>query len=39
MCLTYFLFTRCGFLPQNRDEVRSLRYKKSILTVYLVSTV
>ena len=29
-------FTRCGFMPQTREEVFSLRYKKTILTVYLM---
>ena len=36
MCLTYFLFARCGFVPQSRDEIKSMRYKKTILTVYLI---
>lgn len=36
LCLSYYLFTRCGFLPQNRDEAISLRYKKNILRCYLI---
>ena len=35
MCLSYYLFTRCGFSPQNRQEVVSIKYKKGVLILYL----